>query len=169
MSDSQNPCCASHLLDLSHEQTNHVYETWQYMSPRALGSEHASQFSTNQSIVAEFGRALCLQATKRLIFRKVCFKRLTKFQVKKKALTRIGCFFLTCICIMNFMCRMFSLCCCTCVKTKLSGVLIQTKAILWVINERFPETTPGKFISTSMFCRKLARLTCCCCLSCKFE
>ena len=43
------------------------------MSRRALGSEHASQFSTNQSIVAEFGRALCLQAT----------KRLTKFQVKK--------------------------------------------------------------------------------------
>ena len=36
------------------------------MSRRALGSEHASQFSTNQSIVAEFGRALCLQATKRL-------------------------------------------------------------------------------------------------------
>ena len=43
------------------------------MSRRALGSEHASQFSTNQSIVAEFGRALCLQAT----------ERLTKFQVKK--------------------------------------------------------------------------------------
>ena len=43
------------------------------MSRRALGSEHASQFSTNQSIVDEFGRALCLQAT----------KRLTKFQVKK--------------------------------------------------------------------------------------
>ena len=43
------------------------------MSRRALGSEHASQFWTNQSIVAEFGQALCLQAT----------KRLTKFQVKK--------------------------------------------------------------------------------------
>ena len=43
------------------------------MSCRALGSEHASQFSTNKSIVAEFGRALCLQAT----------KRLTKCQVKK--------------------------------------------------------------------------------------
>ena len=53
------------------------------MSRRALGSEHASQFSTNQSIVAEFGRALCLQATKRLICRKFCLKRLTKFQVKK--------------------------------------------------------------------------------------
>ena len=53
------------------------------MSRRALGSEHASQFSLNQSIVAEFGRAQCLQATKRLICRKVCFKRLTKFQVKK--------------------------------------------------------------------------------------
>ena len=50
---------------------------------RALGSEHASQFSTNQSIVAEFGRALCLQAKKRLICRKFCLKRSTKFQVKK--------------------------------------------------------------------------------------
>ena len=46
----------------------------------ALGSEHASQFSTNQSIVAEFRRALCFQATKRLI----CFKRSRKFQVKKR-------------------------------------------------------------------------------------
>ena len=40
------------------------------MSRRALGSEHASQFSTNQSIVAEFRRALCFQATKRLICKK---------------------------------------------------------------------------------------------------
>ena len=45
-----------------------------------LRNEHVSQFSTNQSIVAEFGRALCLQATKRLSCRKVCFKWLTKFQ-----------------------------------------------------------------------------------------
>ena len=56
------------------------------MSRRALGNKHNSQFSTNQSIVAEFGWALCLQATKRLICRKVCFKRLTKFQEKKKSL-----------------------------------------------------------------------------------
>ena len=54
------------------------------MSRRALGSEHASQFSTNQSIVAEFRRALCFQATKRLICKKVCFKRSRKFQVKKR-------------------------------------------------------------------------------------
>ena len=39
----------------------------------ALGSEHASQFSTNQSIVAEFRRALCSQATKRLICKKSLF------------------------------------------------------------------------------------------------
>ena len=39
----------------------------------ALGSEHASQFSTNQSIVAEFRRALCFQATKRLICKKSLF------------------------------------------------------------------------------------------------
>ena len=45
-----------------------------------LGSEHASQFSTNQSIVAE----LCFQARKRLICKKVCFKRSRKFQVKKR-------------------------------------------------------------------------------------
>ena len=31
----------------SNEQTNHVYETRQYMSHRALGTEHTSQFSTN--------------------------------------------------------------------------------------------------------------------------
>ena len=52
------------------------------MSRRALGSEHASQFSTNQSIVAEFGGALCLQAT----------KRLTKFQVKKGFIAPQGCY-----------------------------------------------------------------------------
>ena len=51
----------------SNEQTNHIQEIWQYVNRRALGSEHASQFSTNQSIVAEFRRALCFQATKRLI------------------------------------------------------------------------------------------------------
>ena len=49
-----------------------------------LGSEHASQFSTNQSIVAEFRLALCFQATKRLICKKVCFKRSRTFQVKKR-------------------------------------------------------------------------------------
>ena len=70
----------------SNEQTSHVYGTWQYVSRRALGSGHASQFSTNESFAAEFGRALWLQATKRLICRKVCFKRLTKFQVKKRLL-----------------------------------------------------------------------------------
>ena len=48
------------------------------------GSEHSSQFSTNQSIIAEFGRALLLQVTKRLICRKVCFRRIIKFQVKKQ-------------------------------------------------------------------------------------
>ena len=63
----------------SNEQTNHVHEIWQYVSRRALGSEHVSQFSTNQSIVAEFRRALCFQATKRLICKKVCFKRSRKF------------------------------------------------------------------------------------------
>ena len=68
----------------SNEQTNHVQEIWQYVSRRALGSEHASQFSTNQSTVAEFRRALCFQAMKRLIDKKVCFKRSRKFQVKKR-------------------------------------------------------------------------------------
>ena len=45
-----------------------------WISYRALGSEHASQFSTNQSIVAEFRPALCFQATKRLICKKNYFK-----------------------------------------------------------------------------------------------
>ena len=78
-------------------------------------------------------------SNEKVVCRKVCFKRLTKFQVKKKSLiglqdsSRIGWFFLTCICMMNFMCRMCSLCVVVHVKTvkiKLSGVLIQTKAIL---------------------------------------
>ena len=59
------------------------------MSRRALGSEHASQFSTNQSIVAELRRALCYQATKRLICKKVCFKRSRKFPVKQRFGRRI--------------------------------------------------------------------------------
>ena len=43
--------------------------------------------------------------------------------------------------MMNFMCRMCSLCCCnvkTVVKTKLSGVLTQTKAILYIIDKQEP-------------------------------
>ena len=67
----------------SNEQANHAQEVWQYVSRGALGSEHVSQFSTNQSIVGEFRRALCFQATKRLICKKVCFKRSRKFQVKE--------------------------------------------------------------------------------------
>ena len=45
--------------------------------------------------------ALCLQATRRLICRKVCFKRLTKYQVKKRLLPGlvVCVFFWTCICI----------------------------------------------------------------------
>ena len=46
----------------SNEQANHVQEVWQYVNRGALGSEHASQFSINQSIVAEFRRALCFLA-----------------------------------------------------------------------------------------------------------
>ena len=67
----------------SNEQANHAQEVWQYASRGALGSEHASQFSTNQSIVFECRRTLCFQATKTLICKKVCFKRSRKFQVKK--------------------------------------------------------------------------------------
>ena len=87
----------------------------------------ASQFLMHQYIVAEFGRALYLQATKRLICRKIC-KQWTKFQVKKRfdRPTRllpelVVVFFLTCICIMNVMCWMCSLCCCTCEDLTLKG------------------------------------------------
>ena len=92
----------------------------------ALGREHASQFSTNQSIVAEFRRALCFQATKRLICKKVCFKRSRKFQVKRRfdrhRKILPGSVGSSC----NLTYRMCSLCY---VKTKLSRVLSQ-KAIL---------------------------------------
>ena len=54
------------------------------MSRRALESKHTSQFSTNQSILAEFRRALFFQVRKRLICKIVCFKRSRKFQVRKR-------------------------------------------------------------------------------------
>ena len=50
------------------------------MSRRALGSEHASQFEINQSIVVGSVSA----SNKNVNFVKVCFKRLSNFQVKKK-------------------------------------------------------------------------------------
>ena len=122
----------------SNEQTNHVWKTWLYVSRRALGSEHASQFEINQSIVVGSVSA----SNKNVNFVKVCFKRLSNFQVKKKkglidlqTLTRIGCFFLTCICMMNFMCRMCSLCCCTCEDETLN-VTYSNKSNL--INYRWP-------------------------------
>ena len=66
-----------------------------------------------------------------VICRKDCFKRLTKFQVKKKAFDRptsllsesVG-YFLTCIGMMNFMCRNCAHCVVVHVKTvniKISG------------------------------------------------
>ena len=65
-----------------YEEQIHRVPLQSYMT--SLGSEYSSQFSTNQSIIAEFGRALLLQVTKRFICRKVCFRRLIKFQVKKQ-------------------------------------------------------------------------------------
>ena len=64
----------------SNEQTNHVWETWLHVNRRTLESEHASQFSTNQSIVAGSVSA----SSKKVNFVKVCFKRLWNFQVKKE-------------------------------------------------------------------------------------
>ena len=52
--------------------------------------------------------------------------------------------------------------------TKLSRVLIQTKAILQIIDAWFHKTVPGNFISTFTLCITFAWLTCCCCLSPKF-
>ena len=94
---------------------------------RAAGRKEANTLlnfrQINQSSLNQ-GRALCLQATKGLICRKVCFKRLTltEFQVKKKGLIdlqdsfqdRLVLLILMRICMMNFMCRMCSLCCRTC-------------------------------------------------------
>ena len=59
------------------------------MSRRALGSEQASQFSTNQSIVPEFGRALCPQATKKLIAGKL-FQSVNKLKLQVKIRRLIG-------------------------------------------------------------------------------
>ena len=85
----------------SNQQTNHVRETWLYVSRRArtlLNFRHI-----NQSPLA-----LCLQATKRLILLKFV---LSGYQISKwkkkvwwayKTLTRIGCFFLTFVFSSNF-------------------------------------------------------------------
>ena len=70
----------------SNEQANHAQEVWQYVSRGALGREHASQFSTNQSIVAEFRRLCVLKQRKGQFAKKVCFQRSRKFKVKKKGL-----------------------------------------------------------------------------------
>ena len=92
------------------------------MSCGALGSEYASQFSTNQSIVAECRRVLCFQATKRLICKKVCFKWSRKFQVKRRfdwprrlLPGSVGSSFnvhMYWYVMKNLMCRMSSLCSC---------------------------------------------------------
>ena len=97
--------------------------------------EASTQFSSNQSIVAEFRRALCFQATKRLICKKVCFKRSRKFQVKKrfdrprKLLPgSVGSSFKVHMCwyvVESLMYRIRLLCS---VKTKLSRVLIQKQS-----------------------------------------
>ena len=55
--------------------------------------------------------------------------------------------------MMNFMCRMWSLCCsgvAVHVRNKLPRVLIQFKAILQIIDERFSKPIHGNFVST--FC-----------------
>ena len=61
-----------------------MHKKFDKREPRGARKRARSQFSTNQSIVAEFRQALCFQATKRLICKKVCFKRSRKFQVKKR-------------------------------------------------------------------------------------
>ena len=48
--------------------------------PQGARSEHASQFSTNQSILMGSVSA----SNEKVICRIVCFKRLAKFQVKKR-------------------------------------------------------------------------------------
>ena len=91
--------------------------------PQGARKQHASQFSTNQSIDAEFRRALCFQATK-LICKKVCIKRSRKFQVKKRfdrprrlLPGYVGSSFnvhtgMYWYAMKNLMCRMCSLCSC---------------------------------------------------------
>ena len=145
------------------------------MSRRALGSEHASQFSTNQSIVAEFRRALCFQATKRLICKKVCFKRSRKFQVKERfdrprrlLPGSVGSSFNVHMCwyvVKNLMYRMCSLCS---VKTKLSRVLSHKKQSYKLSMSDFPKLYLATLWAHPCCESQFARLSCCCCLSPKF-
>ena len=53
------------------------------MSLRALGSEHASQFSTNESIVSEFGRALRSASNETVNLQKILFKAANKVPSEK--------------------------------------------------------------------------------------
>ena len=56
--------------------------------PQGARAEHASQFSTNQSIIAEFEWPLCLQATKRLFAEKFVLSVLTKIPSEKRGFDR---------------------------------------------------------------------------------
>ena len=95
--------------------------------------------------------ALCLQAMKRLICRKVCFKQLTKFQVEKSLIGLQDSYQLINLRISYAGCAD----CDVHVKTKLSRVLIQ------ISMSDFPKLYQATY--TSLLCITFAPLACCCC------
>ena len=139
-----------------------------------LGIEHASQFSTNQSIVAEFIRALCFQATNRLICKKVCFKRSRKFQVKgrfhrpRRLLPgSVGFSFnvyMYWYVMKNLMCRMCSLCSCE----DSQGYWFEQKQSYKLLMSYFPKLYLATLWAYPFWASQFAGLACCCYLSPKF-
>ena len=112
------------------------------MSHRALGREHASQFLTKQSFVAEFGRALSLTAAKSLIY-------ITKFQVQKgfdrptrflKESVGFGCMY-----------DEFSVAD-VLILLLYKGTDSNKSNLINYQHDRFDKTIPGNFIKTSLLC-----------------
>ena len=106
-------------------------------------------------------------SNEKVICRKVCFKRLTKFQVKKKkGLIGLQDSYQDRFVLFNVhMYDEFHVpdVLIVLLTVNSQGVLIQMKAILSITDRRFPEAIPGNFISTSMLCIIFAQLAYCCC------
>ena len=116
-----------------------------------LGNERASQFSTNKSIVPECRWALCPIAAKRLIFRNVCLKRLTKLLKRKKGLIGLHDFYFYSACLMCFQCWMCSWCCFMKYLKTLMGISSNKSTLInyWLAISKL---APGNFTLTHHCC-----------------
>ena len=84
--------------------------------------------------------------------------------LRYETLTRIGWLLLTCICMMNFLCWMCSLYCCTCENYTLKGTFSNKSNLInyqWVTSRNYTQ----QLYQHIMLCITFAWLSCCCCLS----